>query len=577
MSTSVVLPALGESVTEGTVTRWLKNVGDTVEADEGLLEISTDKVDTEIPSPISGVIEEILVQEDETVEVGAILAKIGDGSGASAPSEPAAEQPAEEQPAEAPAAPQEAPAEPAAAEQPAAAAPAASGGRDVVLPELGESVTEGTVTRWLKEIGDEVAVDEPLLEISTDKVDTEIPAPFAGVLQEILVQEDETVAVGSALARIGDGAPAPQEAPAQQAPAEQAPAQEAPAQEAPAQEAPAPAQEAPAPAAEKPAPAEPEKPAAPAPAAQAAPASSDEDGVSYVTPLVRRLAQQQGVDLSTIKGSGVGGRIRKEDVLKAAEAPAAPAAAPAAPAAQALEVSPLRGTTQPMSRLRKVLAERAVASMQSTAQLTTVVEVDVTKLASYRDEVKVAFQEKTGDKLSFLPFFALAAAEALKAYPVINATVDGDKIVYPASENLSIAVDTERGLLTPVVRDAGDKSIAQIAHEIADLAARTRSNKLKPDELAGGTFTLTNTGSRGALFDTPVVFLPQSAILGTGIVVKRPGVVTVDGKDAFSVRSYVYLALSYDHRVIDGADAARFLSAVKARLEAAEFAGQLGV
>ncbi len=299
-----------------------------------------------------------------------------------------------------------------------------------------------------------------------------------------------------------------------------------------------------------------------------------------MTPLVRRLAQQQGVDLATVKGTGVGGRIRKEDVLKAAEAASAPAAAPAAPAAPArpaLEVSPLRGTTQPMSRLRKVLAERAVASMQATAQLTTVVEVDVTKLAAFRDKVKGDFQAKTGDKLSFLPFFALAAAEALQAYPVINATVDGDKIVYPATENLSIAVDTERGLLTPVLRDAAGKNLAQIAHEIADLAARTRDNKLKPDELAGGTFTLTNTGSRGALFDTPVVFLPQSAILGTGVVVKRPGVVSVDGRDAISVRSYVYLALSYDHRVIDGADAARFLAAVKARLEEAAFEGQLGI
>lgn len=301
---------------------------------------------------------------------------------------------------------------------------------------------------------------------------------------------------------------------------------------------------------------------------------------AYVTPLVRRLAQQQGVDLATVSGTGVGGRIRKEDVLKAAEAAAAPAPAaePAAASAPApVEVSPLRGTTQPMSRLRKVLAERAVASMQATAQLTTVVEVDVTKLASYRDAVKGDFQAKTGDKLSFLPFFALAAAEALQSNPVINATVDGDQIVYPATENLSIAVDTERGLLTPVLRDAASKNLAQIAHEIADLAARTRSNKLKPDELAGGTFTLTNTGSRGALFDTPVVFLPQSAILGTGTVVKRPGLVTVDGKDAIAVRSYVYLALSYDHRIVDGADAARFLTTVKKRLEDASFEAQLGI
>ncbi|MCR2811111.1 MULTISPECIES: 2-oxoglutarate dehydrogenase, E2 component, dihydrolipoamide succinyltransferase [unclassified Microbacterium] len=591
MSTSVVLPALGESVTEGTVTRWLKNVGDTVEADEGLLEISTDKVDTEIPSPVSGVIEEILVQEDETVEVGAILAKIGEPGSAPAPdATPAdAEQPAEPAaaPAAAPAA--DAPAAAADAEAPPAAAAAApaAGGKDVVLPELGESVTEGTVTRWLKNVGDSVAVDEALLEISTDKVDTEIPSPYAGVLQEILVQEDETVAVGSPLARIGDSAPAAEEvapAPAETpAPAEApAPAQAAPAP-APAPAAPAPAPAAPAPAAPAAAPTAPApEPPAAAPAVSAPAAADDSDVTAYVTPLVRRLAQQQGVDLSTVTGTGVGGRIRKEDVLKAAETAAAPAAAAPAPSAPApapatVEISPLRGTTQPMSRLRKVLAERAVASMQSTAQLTTVVEVDVTKLASLRDAVKADFQAKTGDKLSFLPFFALAAAEALQANPVVNATVDGDQIVYPPSENLSIAVDTERGLLTPVLRDAASKNIAQIAHEIADLAARTRSNKLKPDELAGGTFTLTNTGSRGALFDTPVVFLPQSAILGTGVVVKRPGLVSVDGKDAIAIRSYVYLALSYDHRIIDGADAARFLAAVKARLQDAAFEGQLGI
>jgi 2-oxoglutarate dehydrogenase E2 component (dihydrolipoamide succinyltransferase) len=585
MSTSVVLPALGESVTEGPVTRWLKNVGDTVQADEGLLEISPDKVDTEIPSPVSGVIEEILVQEDETVEVGAVLAKIGDGSGAStaapAPEAAAAEAPAAPAPAAAEAAAPAAPAVPVAepAPAPAAEAPAApaGAGKDVVLPELGESVTEGTVTRWLKKVGDEVAVDEPLLEISTDKVDTEIPSPFAGVLQEVLVAEDETVAVGSPLARIGEaGAAAPVPAPA---PAESAPAPaEAAAPAAPAPAAPAPAAAAPAPAAAAPAPAAPAA-AEPAPAPAAPALVAEDDGITYVTPLVRRLAQQQGVDLSTVKGTGVGGRIRKEDVLKAAEAASAPAAAApaAAPAPAPLEVSPLRGTTQPMSRLRKVLAQRAVESMQSTAQLTTVVEVDVTKLAAFRDKVKNDFLAKTGDKLSFLPFFALAAAEALQAYPVINSTVDGDQIVYPATENLSIAVDTERGLLTPVLRDAATKNLAQIAHEIADLAARTRDNKLKPDELAGGTFTLTNTGSRGALFDTPVVFLPQSAILGTGVVVKRPGVVSVDGKDAISVRSYVYLALSYDHRVIDGADAARFLGAVKNRLESAAFEGQLGI
>ncbi|MCP1430044.1 2-oxoglutarate dehydrogenase E2 component (dihydrolipoamide succinyltransferase) [Microbacterium foliorum] len=599
MSTSVVLPPLGESVTEGTVTRWLKQVGDTVQADEGLLEISTDKVDTEIPSPVTGVIEEILVAEDETVEVGALLARIGDGS-AAAPSDdaPAQAAPAAEQAPE-PAAPAPAAEEPAAPAEPAPAAPAESSApaasgdaTDIVLPELGESVTEGTVTRWLKQIGDSVEVDEALLEISTDKVDTEIPSPVAGVLQEIVAAEDETVAVGAVLARVGSGAapaaaPAEAPAPAAEAPAAQA-AAPAPAAQAPVSEAPVdkpaerPAAEAPVAAPAEAAPEQATGGAAggsstPAPAAEQKLSLPTENDNLYVTPLVRRLASQQGVDLASVTGTGVGGRIRKEDVLKAAESAGAAPAAAAAPAAPApLEVSPLRGTTQPMSRLRKVLAKRAVESMQQTAQLTTVVEVDVTALAEYRDSVKGSFLEKTGDKLSFLPFFALAAAEALRAFPIVNATVDGEQIVYPESENVSIAVDTERGLLTPVLRDAASKNIAEIAHEIADLAARTRDNKLKPDELAGGTFTLTNTGSRGALFDTPVVFLPQSAILGTGTVVKRPGLVKVGGADAIAVRSYVYLALSYDHRIIDGADAARFLGAVKARLESAQFAAQLG-
>ncbi|MET4637144.1 2-oxoglutarate dehydrogenase, E2 component, dihydrolipoamide succinyltransferase [Mycetocola sp. 2940] len=490
----------------------------------------------------------------------------------------------------------------------------------VSLPALGESVTEGTVTRWLKNVGDRVEVDEPLLEVSTDKVDTEIPSPIAGVIEEILVQEDETVEVGTALVKIGDGSSSGAEAPADEAPAEEAPAQEAaPAEEAaetqeeeapsvepstevpeeaeaPAEGEPAPADAPapPAPAAPEPAPAAPAAaaapapapaaaaapapapaaPAAPAPAASAAPAGDSLGGSGYVTPLVRRLANQQGVDLSTITGTGVGGRIRKEDVLQARSA----ASASSAPAKAApLEVSPLRGTTQPMSRLRKVVAERAVISMQSSAQLTSVVEVDVTNIATLRDRVKTDFQSKTGNKLSFLPFFALAAAEALKAYPVVNATIEGDSIVYPEHENMSIAVDTARGLLTPVVRDASELNLAELAAQIADLAERTRDNKLKPDELSGGTFTLTNTGSRGALFDTPVVFLPQVAILGTGIVTKRPVVVKAAGQEAIAIRSMVYLALSYDHRIVDGADASRFLVAVKNRLEDGNFEADLGI
>jgi pyruvate dehydrogenase E2 component (dihydrolipoamide acetyltransferase) len=482
----------------------------------------------------------------------------------------------------------------------------------VNLPALGESVTEGTVTRWLKNVGDRVEVDEPLLEVSTDKVDTEIPSPVAGVIEEILVAEDETVEVGTALVRIGDGSgsaepEAPAAAQSEEAPAEAGYETPAPEQEAaPSAQAEVPSDAAPAPgeneqqAAPAPAPAVDPAPAAPvasapAPAATPAPAAAPAPAapatppaaggpVGYVTPLVRKLANEKGIDLSTVPGSGVGGRIRKEDVLEAAEKAAKAVPAPSAGATSAnastyvpLEVSPLRGTTVPMTRLRKVVAERAVQSMQAMAQLTSVVEVDVTKVAQFRDRNKGEFLQKTGNKLSFLPFFTLAAAEALQAHPKLNATVDGDSIVYPDTENISMAVDTERGLLTPVIKNAADLDLAGIAGEIADLAQRTRDNKLKPDELAGGTFTVTNTGSRGALFDTPVVFLPQVAILGTGVVVKRPVVITADGSESIAIRSMVFLALSYDHRIVDGADAARFLVAVKNRLEGGDFAGKLGI
>ncbi len=462
----------------------------------------------------------------------------------------------------------------------------------VKLPALGESVTEGTVTRWLKKVGDTVAVDEPLVEVSTDKVDTEIPSPVAGVIEQILVQEDETVEVGAVLAIIGDGsgsgaAPAP--APAAAEPVAEAAPAPAPAPVAAPIAAPEPvaAPVAAAPVA-APAPTTPEPAAAPVSAPAVAPAAgpaAQPTDPGYVTPLVRRLAADSGVDLASVNGTGVGGRIRKDDVLAATAAPAAapsfaaaPAVGSAAPAHVPGAASPLRGTTEPMSRLRKVLAERAVASMVSTAQLTTVVEVGVTGIAQLRAKVQTQFVAKYGTKLNFMPFFALAAAEALRVHPKINASVDGENIVYHGTENISFAVDTERGLLTPVLRDAATLNIAQIAGQIADLAARTRNNQLKPDELSGGTFTLTNTGSRGALFDTPVVFLPQVAILGTGVVTKRPVVVTdALGNDSIAIRSMVYLALSYDHRIVDGADASRFLVDVKSRLEAANFEANLGL
>lgn len=455
---------------------------------------------------------------------------------------------------------------------------------EVVLPALGESVTEGTVTRWLKKVGDTVAVDEPLVEVSTDKVDTEIPSPVAGVIQQILVQEDETVEVGAVLAIVGDGA-APEAAPAAPAPATAEPVVETAPPAAPVVPEPVAATPPPAPVAPAaPAAAAPVAPPAPVAAPVGAPAPvagpADESDPNYVTPIVRKLASDMGVDLTKVQGTGVGGRIRKEDVLAAgsAPAPAATAAATSTPAATPAAASPLRGTTEPMSRLRKVLAERAVASMQQTAQLTSVVEVDVTGVAALRDRVKDDFLAKTGTKLSFMPFFTLAAAEALRAHPKINSSVEGESIVYHPGENISFAVDTERGLLTPVIRDAASLNLAQLAQQIADMAERTRNNQLKPDELSGGTFTVTNTGSRGALFDTPVVFLPQSAILGTGIVTKRPAVVKdASGNDAIAIRSMVYLALSYDHRIIDGADASRYLVDVKNRLEAANFEANLGI
>jgi len=477
---------------------------------------------------------------------------------------------------------------------------------EVTLPALGESVTEGTVTRWLKNVGDTVAVDEPLVEISTDKVDTEIPSPVAGVIEEILVAEDDTVEVGAVLVRVGDGNGAA--APAAPAPAAETPAPEPTPEPAPAVAAPAPEPVAPvvaeAPPAPAPAPAAPPAPpvappaAAPAPPAAeppvvatppvvappvAAPAASaglpgpvptGSRSMPYVTPIVRKLAHDHGVDLAVVTGSGVGGRIRKEDVLAKAGGSAAPAPV-ATPTV--VEASALRGTSVPMSRLRKVIAERAVASMQQTAQLTTVVEIDVTEVAELRQATKDQFHQATGVKLSFLPFFVKAAAEALRVFPIINAVVEGENIVYPATENISIAVDTERGLLTPVLKNAGDKNIAGIAGDIADLAERTRTNQLSPDELAGGTFTVTNTGSRGALFDTPVVFLPQVAILGTGIVQKKPVVVTHNGDDSIAIRQTVFFALSYDHRIVDGADAARFLTMVKDRLESGDFDADLGI
>ncbi|MET9267983.1 2-oxoglutarate dehydrogenase, E2 component, dihydrolipoamide succinyltransferase [Amycolatopsis sp. NPDC004079] len=591
MAYSVTLPELGESVTEGTVTRWLKQEGDTVEVDEPLLEISTDKVDTEVPSPVAGTVVKISAKEDDTVEVGGELAVIDDGTGgvpeSAAPAQQAEPEPAPQQ-QEAPAPAAAAPAE-SAPSQPDTAPAAGGSGTEVKLPELGESVTEGTVTRWLKQVGESVEVDEPLLEISTDKVDTEVPSPVAGTVLEIRAGEDETVEVGGVLAVIGDANAAPAAAPAAPAPA---PAQESKPAPAPVRESkPAPAPAAPAPAPAAPAPAA-QAPAAPAPAAQAPAESADGP---YVTPLVRKLASEHGIDLASLTGSGVGGRIRKQDVLAAAEAkqkaaPAPAAAAPSAPAAAAPsapraaavspEVAALRGTVQKASRIRQITATKTRESLQVSAQLTQVHEVDVTKIAKLRQRAKAAFKEREGVNLTFLPFFAKATVEALKQHPNVNASYNEDtkEITYHGAVHLGIAVDTERGLLSVVIHDAGELSLAGLAHRIADLAARARANKIKPDELIGGTFTVTNIGSNGALFDTPIIVQPQSGMLGTGAVVKRPVVVAdAEGNDTIAVRSMAYLPLTYDHRLVDGADAGRFLTTVKQRLEEGNFEDELGL
>jgi 2-oxoglutarate dehydrogenase E2 component (dihydrolipoamide succinyltransferase) len=557
MTFSVTMPALGESVSEGTVTRWLKAEGDHVNVDEPLLEVSTDKVDTEIPSPVAGILQKIVVQIDQTVPVGAELAIIADGAAASVPAPAAPVIPKPEPVAAAPVAP--------VAPTPAPVAPSApaqsSAGTVITMPALGESVSEGTVTRWLKNVGDSVAVDEALLEVSTDKVDTEIPSPVAGTLLAIDVAVDTTVPVGARLGLIGstNGA-APTPAPATPAPVVSTPVTPTPAPVVAAQVV-----------------------AAPAPVA-AAPVSQPAD--AYVTPLVRKLASELGVNLAQVKGTGIGGRIRREDVesLSRPAAPVAPvssapaAYAPTASKAPVVAISPLRGTTVTMSRLRKVIAARMVESLQVSAQLTTVIEVDVTKIARLRDRSKESFEAREGVKLSFLPFFAVAVCEALKQHPVLNSSVEGDQITYHGAEHLGIAVDTERGLLVPVIANAGDLNMGGVARKIADLAARTRDNKVTPDELGGGTFTLTNTGSRGALFDTPIINQPQVAILGLGAIVKRPMVVRgEDGGETIAIRSMVYLGLSYDHRVVDGADAARFLVTLKERLESGAFESDLGL
>ena len=570
MATNVVMPQLGESVTEGTVTRWLKNVGDSIKVDEAIVEVSTDKVDTEIPSPVAGVLLEIKAAQDAVIPVGGVMAIIGE-SGSVAPSAPAVSAPVVQTPPPAPK-PEpviEKPVVQTPAPTPVAqpvAAPAANGSTvNVLLPQLGESVTEGTITRWLKNVGDKVSIDEAIVEISTDKVDTEIPSPSAGIISEIRVAQDQVALVGAILAVISTSASAAVSAPAPSAPVVSTPAPViAPPVVAP------------------------QIVNTPAPVVFNNSQTAAND--SFTTPIVRKLAKEQGVDLSQIKGTGVNGRVRKDDVLNVAKSNVAPTSQSPSPVAttqpQAVSTSApvaqesVLGRVEQTSRLRRIIAERMVQSLHISAQLTSVIEVDVTKIASLRNKVKESFVAREGVKLSFLPFFAKVSIESLNEFPIVNATIseDASQITYSDAVHLAVAVDTPRGLLVPVIRNAGDLTIAGLARKIQDVANRTRDNKVTPDELSGGTFTLTNTGSRGSLFDTPIINQPQVAILGTGAVVKKPVVVKgEDGSDQIAIRQMVYLALTYDHRIVDGADAARFLSSMKLRLEEANFESELGL
>ncbi|QFQ02108.1 Dihydrolipoyllysine-residue acetyltransferase component of pyruvate dehydrogenase complex [Corynebacterium urogenitale] len=594
----VTMPELGESVTEGTITQWLKKPGDKVEVDEPLLEVSTDKVDTEIPSPAAGTLVEILAEEDDTVDVGAVIAKIGDGAAKAStpakddkPAEDDKDEAAEEKAADKPS--DDSADEDASDDAEDTSSSEASGEtQDVTMPELGESVTEGTITQWLKKPGDKVEVDEPLLEVSTDKVDTEIPSPVAGTLVEILAEEDDTVDVGAVIAKIGDGAakastPAKDDKPAEDDKDEAAEekAADKPSDDSADEKANAQAEKS-----EKKEPAKEDK-AEPQPKAEdkkpeAKKESTNkpaEGSLPYVTPLVRKLADKHGVDLSKVEGTGVGGRIRKQDVLAAANGDTADQgdAKDSGSRASTYKVDPakaeLRGTTKKVNRIREITAAKTLESLRTSAQLTQVHEVDMTRVAELRAKNKDAFQSKHGVKLTYLPFFAKAMVEALVAHPNVNASYNADskEMTYHGQVNLGIAVDTEAGLLSPVIHNAQDMSLPELAAAIVDIADRARNNKLKPNDLSGGTFTITNIGSEGALTDTPILVPPQAAMVGTGAIVQRPVVLTEDGASAIAIRHMVYLPMTYDHQVIDGADAGRFLSTVRDRLETGDFEADL--
>ncbi|UNU74781.1 2-oxoglutarate dehydrogenase, E2 component, dihydrolipoamide succinyltransferase [Corynebacterium pseudodiphtheriticum] len=585
-ATDVEMPELGESVTEGTITQWLKSVGDTVEVDEPLLEVSTDKVDTEVPSPVAGTIIEILAEEDDTVEVGEVIVRVGDENAAADDSNDSDDSDDAEDNAGSEDSASEKKEDNKESKNDKKSSGSSSQATDVEMPELGESVTEGTITQWLKSVGDTVEVDEPLLEVSTDKVDTEVPSPVAGTIIEILAEEDDTVEVGEVIVRVGDENAAADDS------NESDDSKDADKKSADKKSEDKEAESAKKDSADKKQDSDQETKKANEGAAKDS-AKKNSGKVPYVTPLVRKLADKHGVDLSSLEGTGVGGRIRKQDVMAAVEGSSADSSAQ--DSAQSSEkdakkagsnwstksVDPekaeLRGTTQKVNRIRQITAEKMVEALQISAQLTHVQEIDMTAVSNLRKANKQAFADKHGSKLTFLPFFVKATVEALVSHPNVNASYNAEKkeMTYHADVNVAIAVDTPKGLLTPVIKKAQDKSLPEIAAEIIDLADRARNNKLKPNDLTGATFTVTNIGSEGALLDTPILVPPQAGILGTAVIEKRPVVVTEDGQDAIAIRQMCYLPFTYDHQVVDGADAGRFITTIKDRLETADFEADL--
>ena len=534
MPTDVVMPQMGESITEGTITKWLKKPGDAIQRDEPLFEISTDKVDAEIPSPAAGTLKEIKISEGTTVQINTVVCSIDEAGSSSAP----AASPAKAETAAAPAADT---VTPAAADAPSAAqavaAPSAAGpGTEVLMPQMGESITEGTITKWLKKVGDTVQRDEPIFEISTDKVDAEIPSPVAGTLSEIKVQEGATVTINTVVAVIG-GAAGKTAAPASSTPA----------------------------------------PAAPAPAATAPTASAAAGERVRSSPLVRKIAKDNNVDLSQVPGTGASGRITKTDIVShleqgpkpvAAASVAAPATGPAPATAKPAAPQPQPGELVPMTKMRSIIAQRMVESKRTSPHVHTVFKVDMTRIVKLREKEKSKYEQRNGVKLTYMPFITRAAIVALRKHPVVNGSVEGDAIRYNKNINIGIAVALDWGLIVPVLKQTEEKNFLGIARGIVDVAERARNKKLAPDEISGGTFTLTNSGIFGEQFGTPIINQPQSAILGIGGLNKEAEVITdKDGNDSIAIRSIQRFTLGFDHRIVDGADAGKFMSDFKAYLE----------